>query len=173
MCTGAAFRGPERAGDVLAAAAGLAAEDGAPAGRPLVLAGWSHGGWAAADLMTMPLAEPGEAGLADPSPAPMADLKGLYMAYPYAGIGSLSRCAPWRRAPRALFVAPRLDHVTSPLDAARLHATARAAGCAVEVWTPQATHSFDEPTGVFPMRCDPVLTRASVERFAAFLGSIA
>jgi hypothetical protein len=32
-----------------------------------------------------------------------------------------------------------------------------------------ATHSFDEPTGVPPMRYDPVLLAEAVERFSGFL----
>ncbi len=83
VCTGAVFRGAERAGDVLASAHGAVAELGADAGA-LVLAGWSHGAWSIMDLMTMPLEHPGEAGLVDPRPRPLDGVKGLFWPIPTA-----------------------------------------------------------------------------------------
>lgn len=74
----------------------------------IVLAGWSHGGWAIMDLMTMGWEQPGEAGLADPDPTPLKGLRGLFLAYPYGGFGALSRrrpgCGrrpPWRCCPNS------------------------------------------------------------------------
>ena len=167
VCTGAVLRGAERAGDVLAAAHGLMAE-GDP-DRPLILAGWSHGGWSIMDLMTMVLDRPGEAGLADPSPAPLSTLQALFLAYPYGGIGALSRVRPWLRSPDIQAIAPRLDHVTNLRDARRLYAAPRAAGCRVELWEPTARHSFDEPSGVTPWRRDDALGRESLDWFSRCL----
>ena len=81
---------------MLAAAWGAAAELDCDPAR-LVLAGWSHGAWAIMDLATMPLERPGEAGLADPSPEPLAGLQGLFLGYPYGGVTALSRTRPWVR----------------------------------------------------------------------------
>lgn len=167
VCTGMVLKGRERAGDVLAAAWGLT--DGGRSGRPMVMAGWSHGSWAMMDLMTMPLTSAGEAGLTDPDPGPLRGLKGLFLAYPYGGIGALSRVKPWRRAPAVSAIAPTLDHVTSRRDVARCYRQVRAAGGAFEIWEPRATHAFDEPKGAFPMRHDPALTQESLRRFGAFI----
>ena len=169
VCTGAVLHGRERAGDVLAAAWGLLGE--AHPDRPLILAGWSHGGWAAMDLMTMPVTNTGEAGVADPDPACLRNLRGLFLAYPYGGVGALSRGRPWLRAPDVLAIAPTRDHVTSARDVDRLYARARASGAHLALWRPEATHSFDEPTTAFPMRHDEALTRQSLDRFAAFVAA--
>lgn len=167
VCTGLMLHGRERAGDVLAAMAGLAGEG--RANRPVVLAGWSHGSWSIMDLMTMPLREWGEAGLADPDPSVLDSLKGLFLAYPYGGVGALSRVRPWVRSAPILAVTPIHDHITSLSDARRLYAASAAAGCEVENWELEATHSFDEPSNLFPMRFDPVLRDACVDRFVGFL----
>jgi len=171
VCTGLMFQGRERAGDVLAAAWGLT--DQGRSDRPLILAGWSHGGWAIMDLMTMPLVEPGDAGLADPSPDALRNLKGLFLAYPYGGVGALSRVRPWLRGAAIAAIAPQFDHVTNLGDARRLYAAPREKGCPVDLWEHAGTHSFDEFTGVFPMRFDEPLTRESLDRFAAFLAHAA
>ena len=172
VCTGLRFWGRERAGDVLAACWGVARRPDTDADR-LVLAGWSHGGWAVMDLMTMPLASPGEAGLADPSPAPLEGVRALFLAYPYGGYGALSRRRRWLRSPRVLAVLPHLDHVTSLRGARTLFDGVRSACSELEVWEVEgATHSFDEVTGIFPMRYDEALGRRSIERFMTFLKEV-
>ena len=172
VCTGLRFWGRERAGDVLAACWGVGLRPDVDGSR-LVLAGWSHGGWAIMDLMTMPLTEAGEAGLADPSPTPLAGVRALFLAYPYGGFGALSRRRRWRRSPRVLAVLPHLDHVTALRDARALFEGVRSACADLEVWEVEgATHSFDEVTGIFPMRYDEALGRRSVERFVAFLKGV-
>jgi len=170
VCTGLVLKGKERAGDILASAWGLLAE-GEP-DRPLVLAGWSHGSWSIMDLMTMPLTAPGEAGLVDPDPAPLDNLKGAFLAYPYGGVGALSRVRPWVRATDLLAISPQRDHVTNLHDARRLYDRPRAAGCNVEAWEPAASHSFDEPASVFPMRHEEALTLESLARFDVFLDRV-
>ena len=169
VCTGLRFWGRERAGDVLAAVWGIARRPDVDAAR-LALAGWSHGGWSIMDLMTMPLHESGDAGLADPSPEPVDGVRALFLAYPYGGFGALSRRRRWLRSPRVLAILPELDHVTALRDARTLFQGVRSACADLELWEVQgATHSFDEVTGVFPMRYDEALGRRSVERFTAFL----
>ena len=170
VCTGAIFRGAERAGDVLASAHGAIADLGADPGA-LVLSGWSHGGWAIMDLMTMPLAEPGEAGLADPSPAALRGVKGLFLAYPYGGLTALSRDRDWVRRPRTLAVLGELDRVTHPRDAQRIYDRMRASGCELDVWRVAGRHAFDEAgTEMSWLRLDRTLADESVARFGRFLG---
>jgi dienelactone hydrolase len=168
VCTGMAFRGAERAGDVLAAAHGAMAELDA---ESLILAGWSHGGWSIMDLMTMPLQREGEAGLADPTPEPLARVKGLFLAYAYGGLGNLSRHRPWVRAPRTLAVLGEKDMVTSPRDAARLYDAIATGGCPIEVWRLPGAHAYDEDdTDLSFYRYDPDLAAQTVARFGAFVG---
>ncbi len=122
------------------------------------------------DLMTMPLAQAGEAGLADPSPESLAGLKGVFLGYPYGGVGALSRSRPWVRVPRVLGVLAERDHVTRPADAERCYAAAREAGAEIEVWRCHGTHAFDETdTGLSPMRYDAALGAEALGRFGAFL----
>jgi dienelactone hydrolase len=169
VCTGARFRGAERAGDVLAAVQGVAGRPDVDAER-IMLLGWSHGSWAIMDLMTMPLTVPGEAGLADPSPSALAGVRSLYLLYPWAGFTALSRTRPWVRTPAVYGVVAPRDHLARPATSRRIYDAARRAGSPVELWEPEgATHSFDEPRQANPiMRHDPDLTAESLRRFAAF-----
>lgn len=171
VCTGVRFWGRERAGDVLAAVAGVAARQDVDSGR-LALAGWSHGAWGVMDLMTMRLDGGPEAGLADAQGAALAGVRALFLAYPYGGFGALSQRRPWRRAYPTLAVLCGRDHLT-PLPVGRkLLERSRAAGVAADVWElPDATHSFDEPMSFPPMRHRPELTATAVGRFRAFLAS--
>jgi dienelactone hydrolase len=169
VCTGARFWGRERAGDVLAAVWGVSQRPEVDASR-LALAGWSHGAWSIMDLMTMPLARPGEAALADPDPAPLDGVRSLFLAYPYGGFGALSRRRAWLRRPEVLGVIPRQDHYTRRADTELIYGGARRGGCAPELWEMQAgTHSFDEPAPAWPMRADPQMAAEARRRFAAFL----
>ena len=169
VCTGTVFRGAKRAGDVLAAAWGAAADLDCDPSR-MVLAGWSHGAWAIMDLATMPLEHPGEAGLADPSPEPLAGLRGLFLGYPYGGVTALSRTRPWVRAPRTLGVIAERDRITRPRDSDRVFEAARTAGARLDIWRAPGAHCFDEPGNALSrMRYDGVLAAESVVRFKAFL----
>jgi dienelactone hydrolase len=173
VCIGLAFRGAKRAGDVLAAVWGVRKLPGVDPDH-IALAGWSHGSWAIMDLMTYELRTPGEAGLANPSPAPLAGLRSLFLAYPYVNVISRSRNHRWVRAPRTFAIVPRNDHLASVRTHLRAYAAAVAAGADVEIWPVEATHAFDEPglkTITNWMRHDPDLLEVSVERFERFLSS--
>lgn len=168
VCTGMFLQGASRAGDVLAASWGiLQRPDVDPSA--FALAGWSHGSWSMMDLMTMPLTRAGEADLADPTPAPLANLKGMFLVYPYGHYPALSRTRDWVRTPPSLAVIASRDHVTAPGAATRLYERPRASGAQIELWNVEATHAFDEPTAQFPMHFDPLLTAEAHRRFQAFL----
>jgi dienelactone hydrolase len=172
VCTGLQFQGAERAGDVLAACWGMANHPEVDASR-IALAGWSHGSWSIMDLMTMPLVEYGDAGVADPSPTPLSGVQGLFLGYPYGGFGALSRTKPWLRAPRTLGVIALHDHITSAADAERIYEPARKAGADVEIWRADGTHAFDEEnTSLGIMRYDKKLTDEAIAKYQAFLGRV-
>jgi dienelactone hydrolase len=167
VCTGLRFWGRERAGDVLAALHGAHSRPDIDASRVL-LAGWSHGAWSIMDLMTMPLTRAGEAAVKDPDPRLLDGVRALFLAYPYGGFGALTRRRAWLRRPAVFGIIPSRDHVTSQSAARGLYR--RLTDCELEVWEVEgATHSFDEPTGVPPMRYDPVLLDESVRRFSEFV----
>ncbi len=169
VCPGVLLWGRVRAGDVLAAAYGAVRDLDADPDR-LVLAGWSHGGWSIMDLMTMPLTSPGEAGLKDPTPAPLDGLRGLFLAYPYGGVATLSRRG-WVRTPRVLGVLAERDMVTTSRDASRIYEAVRGSGSVVDVWSVAgASHAFDEYDSPMAwLRYKPDLAAEAMSRFRAFL----
>lgn len=171
VCTGLEFRGAERAGDVLAAAWGVGRLPRVDPNR-IVLAGWSHGGWAIMDLMTMALDRPGQAGLSDPDPAVLDGVRGLFLAYPYCGPGALTAWRGWVRSPPALVVTGELDRVATPGAIARAIKAAGRCGAQVETWSAVGgTHAFedDQQAGFSPFRFDDALTSEAVTRFQGFL----
>jgi len=171
VCTGLKFRGHLRAGDVLAAVHGLSRRPDVDADR-LALAGWSHGGWGIMEAMSS-ARRPGSLGLADPGEVSLKGVRAAWLAYPYVGIAALNRMRPWRHCPRVLAVVARRDHLTTVRNAERVHEMVRNCGAQVETWIAEGTHSFDEHTGMAPMRHDPVLAEESVRRFAALLQDVA
>jgi dienelactone hydrolase len=170
VCTGLELPGWQRAGDVLASLWGVKQMPNVDPAR-IVLAGWSHGAWAIMDLMTMPLARPGEAGLADPDGALAGGLAGLWLTYPYCGPGALSQLRPWRRAADIFAILGERDIVAHPPLCRRALRTAERAGSRVETWLALgATHAFDEDgAALSPYRFDAALAAEAEARFAAFL----
>ena len=167
VCTGLRFWGRERAGDILATLHGIRQRPDIDPSRVL-LSGWSHGAWSIMDLMTMPLERPGEAAVADPDPRLLDGVQSLFLGYPYGGFGALTHRRAWLRRPAVFGVIAMRDHVTWPRDSRRLYRTLK--DHELEIWEVEgATHSFDEPTGVPPMRYDAVLLAEPVARFSAFL----
>lgn len=168
VCTGMTFRGVDRVGDVLATIWGVSQRSDVDPDR-IALAGWSHGSWTIMDLMTMRLTRPGEAGLVDAPLIPLEGVKSLYLAYPYGGIGALTRTRPWVRTPRTLAVIAERDHVTHIRDAEKLFRAVERTGAELEVWRVRGTHAFDEKQTAPPMRHDPELAAEARQRFTSLL----
>ncbi|MDB5441240.1 MAG: hypothetical protein JWM33_3667 [Caulobacteraceae bacterium] len=171
ICTGMEFRGSERAGDVLAAVWGVSQLWGIDRNR-IILAGWSHGGWSIMDLMTMPLTSPGEAGLADPSPATVEKLAGLFLVYPYCGPPSRTASLGWKRSPPVQAVMGASDILAQPRLTQRALEAAQKCGSAVQSEIePGATHAFDDDQQplLSPYRFSPTASARSLELFKAFL----
>jgi dienelactone hydrolase len=143
VCSGTSLRGAERAGDVavaLAYARGLSFVDR----ERIVLAGWSHGGWAIMDLLAMDPPRELPHNLTRMPASGLSGLAGLLFVYPYCGFGA--RSEPWPQVVPALFVLAGEDEVAEPDDCLELTAQLKAAGHPVRVVTIDgAAHSFDEP----------------------------
>lgn len=170
VCSGMALPGFERSGDVLAAVWGVAQRPEVMAGQ-LVLAGWSHGAWAMMDLMAQKLAHYGEARLADPDPASLAGVQGMFCVYPYLSFPALSNTHGWQRKPRTLSLLARNDFLTPHMHAEHILAKLRSDGVPVETMTLEASHCFDEDGVHFGplMQYDTAAHAMAQQAFAGFL----
>ena len=170
VCSGLELPGWQRAGDVLAALWGVRSLPDADPTR-IALGGWSHGGWAIMDLMTMTLDRPGEAMIADPDPDLLDNVRALVLAYPYCGPGALTQLRPWRRTPPALAFVGERDRVAHPDLCRRAFRQAVRSGASVETWfPPTASHAFDEETaGASVFRFDAAVFAEARQRVAGFL----
>ncbi|MFJ6025341.1 dienelactone hydrolase family protein [Brevundimonas sp. NPDC092305] len=167
VCTGLAFQGWERAGDVLATLDGVSRRRDVDASK-LALAGWSHGGWGIMEAMSADRARRG-LGVVDPGGASLDGVKAVYLAYPYVGFLALNRMRAWRHCPKTLAVVARRDHLTTVRNAERINEMMRGCGADVETWIAEGTHSFDEPMTAPPMRYDETLSTEAIRRFRALL----
>lgn len=168
VCTGLLLKGWERAGDVLATIHGVSQRTDVDASH-LALAGWSHGGWAIMETMSCMPEKPRALGVEDAETCRIDGVRAVFLAYPYVGPGAFNSKRAWRHCPRTLAVIARSDHLTTVGHAERVHEAVRGCGVEVETWIAEGTHSFDEPTGVLPMRYDADLSARSVERFQRLL----
>ncbi len=168
VCTGLELPGHRRAGDVLASLWGVSRAARVDPAR-LALAGWSHGGWAIMDLMTMALTRPGEAGVADPDATLRDAVKALALAYPYCGPGTLSALRAWRHAPDVYAFVGEADRVARPSACARALRKARDDGARIETWiVPGAAHAFDEAARGAASPVDAAMTREAQARMTRF-----
>ena len=170
VCTGLDLQGWRRAGDVLAAVRGVSQMPDIDSSR-LALAGWSHGGWAIMDLMTMALQRSGEAGVADPDADLLQGVKAVVLAYPYCGPGALTQIRRWRHTPDVFAFVGEKDRVAHPAHCRRAFRQVESSGASVRTWFPaHATHAFDEDgAAVSPFRFDASLSAEAEDRVARFL----
>lgn len=172
VCTGMILRGGERSGDVLAAIHGLSQRPDVDGSR-LALAGWSHGGWAIMEAMSLDPDPFGAAGLRDAEACDLSGVRAVWLAYAYVGFAAFNRMRPWRHCPRVLAVTARRDHLTTVRNAEQVNAMIRDCGAEVETWIAEGTHSFDEPMNAPPMRYDAALAEEARRRFVALLEDVA
>ena len=109
-----------------------------------MLAGFSHGGWSIMDLMTQRLTRPGEARLADPDPALLENLRGLFLVYPYVNFPARTNIRPWVHQPETFAVLAEKDHLTPFAHSQKIFKRLQTAGGSVETLALPATHAFDE-----------------------------
>jgi dienelactone hydrolase len=143
VCTGAVMHGYERAGDVLAVLWGLK-QSGRVAMDQIILSGFSHGGWAIMDLMTAPLVRSGEVKIKDPDPSLVANIRGLYLVYPYINVPARTNLLPWLRQPKTLAAVAEKDHLTPAGHVRNIAAKLGKQGVEFDILSLDATHAFDE-----------------------------
>lgn len=146
VCTGRSLRGVERAGDVLAALDYVRTLDFVDPER-IVLAGWSHGGWAVMDLLSMDLKGRWPAGLNSVPDDPMRGVVGAHLTYPYASFPARTKETGWSWPVDARFVLAGEDTVAPEADVraaiAKVFETQQDAE--IEVFEVKGvTHAFDE-----------------------------
>jgi dienelactone hydrolase len=142
ICTGVVMQGYERSGDVLSVLWGLR-ESRLVDMDNIMLVGYSHGGWSIMDLMTEPLTQSGEAKLTDPD-ASLANVRGLFLVYPYINFPARSNGNAWLRHPKVFAVLAEKDHLTPIKHSRKVFDAVKAAGSEVTVLSLNATHAFDE-----------------------------
>lgn len=160
VCTGTRLWGRERAGDLYAALEWARRQPWADGNR-MVVAGWSHGGWAVLDALALtPGAEMADATkLTGLSNEPLVGVVGAVLVYPYCGFGCVARRRGLRFDAQPLALLGSKDLI---VGAEGLRATLAALPAPTPLrieWLQGATHAFDEPDAKdLRVRHDPVIT---------------
>ena len=171
VCKGLRLRGRNRAGDVVAAvyyAKGLSFV----APEKIVLAGWSHGGWAVMETMIMDLETDWPPSLQKPAPGALDGVVAVYLTYPYCGFPSRAPQRRWARRARTSVVLAELDEVAKRKPCERAFVRMQESGVSldVEIYASQ-THAFDEAdqTEHSEFIYDSAATERAHARFKGFL----
>jgi len=168
VCSGMVFQGSERAGDVLSVLYGLK-QGGRVDMDQVILSGFSHGGWSIMDLMTMKLDKAGAAKIADPDPALVEKVKGLYLVYAYINFPARTNTHRWLYTPKTFAVLARKDHLTPIRHAEKIFAKLKAQGVDVTTLELDGTHAFDEEDNKgLVMKYDPDVMQTSLEALLTF-----
>jgi dienelactone hydrolase len=172
VCGGTHLLGSERAGDVLVALA-HARELPFVDRERIVLAGWSHGGWAIMDLLAMDPPRELPHNLSEMPAGGLSGLVGLLFVYPYCGFGT--RSETWSTRAPAMFLMAEHDEVVSTEDCLELASALEAEGHRVRIEILEgALHSFDEPVCADGRtdKYDPGSTRRAHELALGFLTTL-
>lgn len=151
VCTGAALRGSQRAGDLYAVLHWLKGQSWADSSRVMV-AGWSHGGWTIMDALAQGPEAARMTGLTDAHPEQLKGLRGAFLVYPYAAFPSLTSTRGWNGArPKVFAVLGGRDQVVGERYPRRAFDRLTRDGLPVDLlYFPEATHSFDDDAAVDP-----------------------
>jgi dienelactone hydrolase len=169
ICSGAVLQGYERAGDVLSVLYGLQ-QSGRVDMDKVILSGFSHGGWSIMDLMTSPLNKAGNVRIADPDPALVDRLRGLYLVYPYINFPARSNTSKWLHTPKTFVVLAKKDHLTPFRHSQKIFGKLKAQGVDVTTLELDASHAFDEEDNKgLIMQYDPAIMQTSLEGLLAFV----
>jgi dienelactone hydrolase len=173
VCEGKRLIGQERAGDVAAALAAVAARKDVDPSR-LVAAGWSHGAWSLMDYLALSAAARTPPSLKGAAPA--IDPAGVIAFYPYCGEGTWSRLKNWKTKAKVLaFIAGGDTIVDGAACKARFEAIRRAGTPVDLVWYEDADHVFDDAGlvgGEFAHYYSAAAAEDAARRYRSFLDEI-
>lgn len=172
VCNGVKFWGAERAGDVWASI---------QAGRDLpfvdrerlFLMGWSHGGWAIADLLALDSSNRLPTNLTHKPNANLNEIAGVVFMYPYCGFPSVARSKGWSSAVPALMLLAGQDKVADPVDCLQVAERVNQQGEA-----PTIAHVYEHAQHVFDLdwdrtgNYDPQITADAQGRVLQFFDSL-
>ena len=163
VCAGARLQGLFRTADILAGL-DLLAQDPRVDRQHVRVAGWSHGGWALGDLVTLH----GDEDFAQT----MAGVEAIRLMYPFCAPPARGGRRDWTWSGDVDLVMAQLDVVQPPDGCMPLVERARKAGATVKITiVPGVTHAFDErvqtPESAF--RFDPAATAKIHQQFIAWL----
>lgn len=143
VCTALQLPGRERAGDVIAAIHHAHTLEGVDADN-LFLAGWSHGGWAIMDLMTLDPGALDAPNLRDVPGDMLEGVRGAVLVYPYSGFPARSRSREWQTKLPVIAFAGTADTVANPAHTQAAFHVQREAGAEIQFeMFDGATHDFD------------------------------
>ena len=159
ICSGAFFRGSERAGDTLAALHMIQNDLGVPPGlldrSRIGVIGFSHGGWTTMDALAQAKLGVTSGSVSVTSSQHRELIEGinaLVLMYPWCGLFSRTGEAKgWDRIPPTLFLRPQRDGVVHNFcdDAIDTLQGLTGPGHVVNQTTSGSGHAYDEPDGVF------------------------
>ena len=172
VCRGTKFWGLERAGDVWASLQAAQTLSFVDRDR-LFLMGWSHGGWAIADLLALDSANRLPTNLTRKPNASMNEIAGAVFLYPYCGFPSVARSTGWSSPVPSLMLLAGRDEVADPADCLQVveRTHQRSSATTIAHVYEDAEHVFDldwERTNTF----DPQITADARERVLQFLDSL-
>ncbi|QUD87936.1 dienelactone hydrolase family protein [Phenylobacterium montanum] len=153
VCTGLRFRGDQRAVDLVATLKWLTRQPWADPDN-IVVAGWSHGAWAAMEALA------GSADEALEARALLSRLRAAILFYPYAGAASHTYRQGWGpHRPKVYACLAGRDMVVGRVAPARTFQRLRDDGLDVRILDlPDAGHCFDDPeTNALFARYSPCL----------------
>ncbi len=145
VCSGRRFRGAERAGDVLASIDHVRDLPWVDSDR-IGLAGWSHGGWAIMDLLSMDLIKTIPHNLSSVPADKLDGVEAVHLTYPWSGaIIARTPNAGWSYTPRTRVVMAENDSVAPNVGTWQAIERMRNSGAPVEVRVfDNMDHAFDE-----------------------------
>lgn len=179
VCMGLRLTGRQRAGDVLVSFEDVKRMPFADPER-IVLAGWSHGGWAIMDMLALDPPRDLPIGLRTAYPSTirrgLEGLEAVMLVYPYCGFGNLARNRGWPSEVPTLMLLAGEDSIVPTGEclgtAGRLAADGRP--ITVHVFA-GIDHGFDEQErgNASWLEFDPETTADAMSRAAAFLATAA
>ncbi|NWG92249.1 MAG: dienelactone hydrolase family protein [Parvularculaceae bacterium] len=173
VCAGKRLIGQERAGDVAAALAAVAARKDVDPAR-IVAAGWSHGAWSLMDYLALSAASQTPPSLKGEAPA--IDPAGVIAFYPYCGEGTWSRLLNWNTKAKVLALIAGADTIVDGAECRARFEAIRQAGTPVDlVWYENADHVFDDAGlvgGEFAHYYGAAAAEDAARRYRSFLEAI-